>query len=386
MTLFRGGIFTTLITMASCNYCTIPLRVNPIIFGATQLGFEIRKSDDGARGGFALRSFQPGDVVAKVPVAAMIRFSAQGSTFPAEHAHELALNYVANRTFLGSYLPYLASLPSPGQVLSAETFPKTLIHEVQSPELETIILRERSIARAVYLGRFVDPQDPDHQLEPIPLALAQHGGMGKMPPHAFDHLVSVVSTRQLALADAEGVVKEKALVPVIDMLNTEAQKTNVHHVLEKGALVLRATTRIASGDELYLSYLPGLDHRPDMTLLHGYLGKVDSPILAATDLPTYDPAKPYSKTLPTDETYYGPGGKYNSLDEFNRLISLLANAPTSLEEDEALLSADAFDTWQQRLVVKFRVERKRALAWAIEAIRHELIAGGEGELKGLQTE
>lgn len=339
-----------------------------------QAGYEINVTSDGVRGAYATQEFAAGDVVATLPLSATIPFTPSEGSFPAEHAHELATQMFTNKSLVAKFYPYFATLPAPGAVLSSETFPDSLMSELQSPALESIVSRERRITDAVYLGRLQDPNNPGEDLyESLPKVLSVYGGAKSMPLEAFRHLSSVVSTRELALFTSSGLVQH-VMAPVIDMINSDASKTNVELTNDKNSIMIHATKHINRGEELFLEYLPGVDHRPDISLIgYGYVRKVESPILAATDLPTFDPASPYAATPKDDEVFYGPGGKYNTIDEYNRLLSTMTMSGTTLEEDEAKLAdKNALKTWQEKAVFEFRVARKKAITQALAAIMDEL--------------
>ena len=52
--------------------------------------------------------------------------------------------------------------------------------------------------------------------------------------------------------------------------------------------------------------------------------------------------------------------------EYKRLAARLANMPTTEEHDLALLEGGSLDSWRQRLLVRFRVQRKRGLRQALQ--------------------
>jgi hypothetical protein len=140
-------------------------------------------------------------------------------------------------------------------------------------------------------------------------------------------------------------------------------------------LVIRARAPIKKGEELFLAYLPGLDHRNDVSLTgYGFIRSLERPLLPASDLPTFNTERPYEETPPTDDVFYGPEGSYNTEEELERLKTLLAECPTTLAEDEALLNGEKIDgainlsDYKSRVIVEFRAERKKALILAIEAI------------------
>lgn len=128
-----------------------------------------------------------------------------------------------------------------------------------------------------------------------------------------------------------------------------------------------------------------MDHRNDISLTgYGFIRKLERPLLPASDLPTFDPQQPYEETPLTDDVFYGPEGSYNTEEELERLKKLLADCPTTLAEDEALLLSfdnkgvenednyENFVDFKYRTIVEYRIERKKALNLAIEAIEKEL--------------
>jgi len=149
-------------------------------------------------------------------------------------------------------------------------------------------------------------------------------------------------------------------------------------------LIIRARVPIKKGEELFLAYLPGLDHRNDVSLTgYGFIRSLERPLLPASDLPTFDIEQPYEATPLTDNVFYGPEGSYNTEEELERLKTLLAECPTTLADDEALLSGEKIDEAidltdpKFRIIVRYRVERKKALISAIEAIEKELALKSE---------
>ena len=151
-------------------------------------------------------------------------------------------------------------------------------------------------------------------------------------------------------------------------------RLNAYQTTYKNALVLRALRPIKKGEEVRFNYQPGVNHRPDMSLLvYGFFQKrnTSSPLLAAVDLPTFSMEEQYAPTPEDDSVFYGASGKFVTGAEVKRLTALLKAAPTTLKQDQALLDKNVTD-WRERLLIEFRVERKRALLGAIETINKEL--------------
>ncbi|KAL4447370.1 hypothetical protein ABPG77_007403 [Micractinium sp. CCAP 211/92] len=151
-------------------------------------------------------------------------------------------------------------------------------------------------------------------------------------------------------------------------------------------LLLLATRPIAAGEEITLQYKSRVLHRPDASLLlYGFLPpSPDSgaPLLPAVDLPAFmaaNPSKPSDtsddRSVPTTTASWA--ARLVMLAQYDRLSRALAAMPTSAEQDEALLapgaeltggaggSAAGAAAWQRRVLVDFRLRRKRALRAAL---------------------
>jgi hypothetical protein len=133
-----------------------------------------------------------------------------------------------------------------------------------------------------------------------------------------------------------------------------------------------------------LAAAPPSPSLPPSTHRAGFFTEKEPPLLPASDLPTYAADNPYAPTPPGDGAFYGTGGSHNTAAERSRLHKLLDFMPTSVAQDEALLAAKkwlglamAMPDWRERLAVRFRIARKKALRRAIDAIDAALeVEGG----------
>ena len=337
-----------------------------------QINFEIKTTPQIAyRGAFALKDFNAGDEIAAVPATSLIALE-NNDGFPSEHAYALAVRMATNLKFTGEFSPYFLTLPHPNETLTSETFTDELVAGLQSPELELLINRERGVMAAVYLGRYT--RSDGFTYEPLSKAMGEEDAF---PLPLFAHLTSLVSSREFSFHNPDGTKASDRLAPGIDMINNNPYRENCQQFDDGHYLYIRATTPIQAGDELFLPYLPGLEHRNDMSLsAYGFVRQSHNqtrPLLPATDLVTYDRQDPY-KTTPASDVgvFYGKGGSHNTEKELERLQSLLRKANTTLEEDELELGAGSFADWKEEMVVKFRVERKKAVHLAMRAIKNEL--------------
>jgi len=188
------------------------------------------------------------------------------------------------------------------------------------------------------------------------------------------HVPLQVSSREFGFHAANGTHTDY-LVPVADMCNNDGERYNVQQSNDGTKFYITAVQPIAAGQELLLPYLPGLDHRNDITLAgYGFVLKRDVPILPATDLPTFDPEAPYAPTPATDAEYYGPLGSFNTEEELRRLGGLLEAAGTSEDDDVRLLESENVTDWREGVVLEYRVQRKKAIRLAMAAIRKELVS------------
>ena len=59
-----------------------------------------------------------------------------------------------------------------------------------------------------------------------------------------------------------------------------------------------------------------------------------------------------------------------SQDEVDRLSNILMSFPTTEDEDANLLDSGELTDWRERVIVKFRMLRKRALRLTIQVTTH----------------
>jgi len=139
-------------------------------------------------------------------------------------------------------------------------------------------------------------------------------------------------------------------------------------------MYLRAWRPIKAGEEVRMDYQPGIVHRNDHSLLaYGFIQKRKNPMLPSVDLPSFTMDEPFAFTPDNDGVFYGLGGSHTTPEELQRLKDLLNGTGSSLEEDiELLKGMSVLNDIREKLVVEFRIERKRAILRAIESIQREL--------------
>lgn len=139
-------------------------------------------------------------------------------------------------------------------------------------------------------------------------------------------------------------------------------------------MYLRAWRPIKAGEEVRMDYQPGVIHRNDHSLLaYGFIQKRVRPILPSVDLPTFNMNEPFAHTPDNDDLFYGLRGSHTTAEELQRLQDLIKETGSSLVEDEELLAEkSALNDKREKLVVEFRIQRKKAILRAIESIEREL--------------
>lgn len=322
------------------------------------------------RGGYATRNFFPGDVIAAIPEPIIIDLE-NNDGHAAEHAYELAIRMTADPEFFAFFLPYFSTLPRPNETITSEGFSDMMAEQLQSPVLKKMVNRDRATMAAIFQGRFISAVADGREFIPMSEVFEEPDAFGNIL--AFRHLTSIISSREFSFATADGSKGPDRLVPAIDMINNNADLVNCDQHTDGKNLYLVATKPIVKGEELFLSYMPGLDHRNDITLTtYGFIRKLDRPLLPASDLPTFNEDSPYQPTPWSDDQLYGPNGTFNNPRELKRLQDLLNSTGTTQEEDEELLHAEHMKDWRNKLILEFRIERKKALRNAIKAITKEL--------------
>lgn len=204
--------------------------INSLIY---QIGFELRKSPEGYRGAYATKDYNVGQQIAVIPSELTIPLENNGG-FPAEHAHALAIKMSTNPTFMAQFSPYFSTLPMPNETVTSEVFTDKMMGELQSAKLKDLVERERTIMAGVYYGKYTN-RETNKTYEPIPKAL---GGKDAFPVVLFAHLTSIISTREFTFYNEDGSRAADRMVPVVDMINTDADKLNAQQYSEKFGLII----------------------------------------------------------------------------------------------------------------------------------------------------
>jgi hypothetical protein len=198
-----------------------------------QIGFEVRTSPDGYRGAYATKDYTVGHQIALIPSELTIQLENNGG-FPAEHAHALAIKMATNPTFMAQFSPYFSTLPMPNQTVTSEVFSDKMMNGLQSEKLKELVERERTIMAGVYYGKYTN-RETNKTYEPIPQLL---GSKEAFPVVLFAHLAAIISTREFTFFNEDGSRAADRMVPIVDMINTDADKLNSQQYSKKFDLLI----------------------------------------------------------------------------------------------------------------------------------------------------
>jgi hypothetical protein len=337
------------------------------------------------RGLIATRDFKPASLILRIPEAALIKFPhIEHSAFAAEYALDFVHQMYTNSSFNATYAPYLATLPSADELFTPEMWQEDHVAMLQTPALETLAEYARRSTVEIFYGNFSE--------QPYSSVSELLGGKNT-DLKTFQWASAVIASRYLAAPlDEDNEIATRILAPLLDFANhaDEAHGSNEENAYQtafKGVVQLRAKRPIKKGEEIRFNYQSGVIHRPDMSLLsYGFFvsfGASDkAPLQCSVDLPTFSLDRPYEPTPESDDAFYGPKGQYNTEEEYQRLNTLLKKAPTTVEEDQLALKARSKALSKiEKLLLEFRIERKRSLIGAMGKIKRELhSAEGDREL------
>jgi len=280
--------------------------------------------------------------------------------------------------FNATHGTYWASMPGDDEVLAPELLTDAQLASLQTPELAKLLRTQREVAKNVYYGNLSWNEDP-------PL----RDVLGSATPSLseFLRIAALIGTRDFgfsAVPGQEGDSSEAGtagsrsssyLIPIADMVNHRIDANAERH--DNGThLLMFALRSIHVGEGVTNNYQIHVIHRPDMAFyVYGFVDtkvEEDGSLLCAVDLPTYSPENAFGPTKDTDSSFYGPEGMFNTRPELARLRAMLEEMETTEEEDVALLENGGLTSWQDEVVVKFRLARKRALRRAVEAVKAQL--------------
>jgi len=124
---------------------------------------------------------------------------------------------------MAQFSPYFSTLPMPNQTVTSDVFTDQMMNELQSKMLKEVVEGERTIMAGVYYGKFTN-KETGTTYEPIPSALKSTDAF---PVVLFAHLTAMISTREFTFNNEDGSRAADRMVPVVDMINTDADKLNI---------------------------------------------------------------------------------------------------------------------------------------------------------------
>lgn len=281
----------------------------------------------------------------------------------AEQAHHLIQRMHADPEFNATWSTFWDVLPGPDSVLTPEVFTDHLLGMLQAPVLENLIRYHRTAFEQVYFGTY--PHYPHAPLnETVPESVASLD--------TFKWVAALLTSRTWT-----GDALPTHMTPLLDFVNHDTEGNNALREEEDGAVVLRATHPIKSGEAITTDYQGDVIHRPDMSLfVYGFVVMSDTPPLCSFDLPTFKGNASWFQQTPADDSFYDElESGHVTWQEHRRLGARLLEGSTTLAEDEELLAnlGPATD-WREQMVLQFRVLRKRALVGARQRIEAALSA------------
>ncbi|BDA50257.1 hypothetical protein COCOBI_15-3860 [Coccomyxa sp. Obi] len=273
--------------------------------------------------------------------------------------------------------PYWGSLPQRGEVITKELFPPAKLGLLQDPSMAAFVRVHQDFARNVLRGA------KPHVVKDVRAMLGRDISLEE-----FKYWASLVASYAFTFPDDTNPEKQvRVMLPLIDMINhANIDEANLKLFQDENGDYIAYTTRaVKKGEELRHTYHVTCE-RNDHTLFHyGFVQDLPEPKLAAQDLPS---GNLYVESAHS-EADYEVGGPLATEEELQRLKDILAAFPTTEAEDERLLTGGG---WMdkllgrkpltddvERLFVKYRMLRKKALRLTIERLRANL-ASSSAEL------
>ncbi|CAK0787098.1 hypothetical protein CVIRNUC_010314 [Coccomyxa viridis] len=332
---------------------------------------------EGLRGVRAQRDMQQHQVAVKLPKVMAITLKEWNKTSE-ENALWLLKKKAVNKDWNVIMGPYWESLPKQGTLNTKETFPRSSLSLLQDDSMAAFVrVHQDFTANVLRGGKPHITTDVRAELEGQELSLEE-----------FKHWTALVASYAFTFPDEDkNDTQIRIMLPLFDLLNHgNPDKANMGIMRdEEGSYIAYALRPIKKGEELVHAYNKVCE-RNDQSLFHyGFIQDTDPPRLAALDLPSgnlYD-------AVAYNETDYEEGGRLATAEEKKRLEDLLASFPTTQPEDEKLIAGGG---WMgsllgqgkitgevERMFVRFRILRKRALRYYIEKLARQL-QGDKAEL------
>ncbi|BDA46500.1 hypothetical protein COCOBI_08-5940 [Coccomyxa sp. Obi] len=334
-------------------------------------------NEDGLRGTLATRDIAEGDTLAYIPKELLVQYGAPRDNRPRDNAARLLGQQRKNPDWHAAFLPYWRSLPALGSpaLFCKELFTERHMALLQDPGMEGVVREEIALAVDIYNGTSTWWQRLLGLAPPVSMHLSlPEGAAHNVTWEEFAYTTCLVGAYAFACTGGMLGGGQVCMVPLLDMVNhahPDTANAVVHQDDRNGSFGCTAIKNITAGQEVTHTYSTAA-LRSDYSLLHyGFVLDMERPLLAGNDhISGFDQP---------DDLLYSQHETLLSEEEAQRLNDILKSFPTTEEEDLQLLqkSSDSLDG-REREIIKFRIQRKRALRQMVWQIYTHLQKAGRG--------
>ncbi|BDA45093.1 hypothetical protein COCOBI_06-5730 [Coccomyxa sp. Obi] len=259
--------------------------------------------------------------------------------------------------------PYAASLPDKSQMYNRHMFAPAHLPLLQDARLAASVRAVLRSVDEVYNGaQSVEPSNRYTSLAHLP-------GSADVTRDDLAYFAALMDSYSFNFPNDGDDILRVQLVPLLDLIN-HGDEPNIalSRDQESSSYVATALRPIRRGEEVVYQYSWILERNDKALLQYFFVQERDPPLLCLLDLPEHGSFWDSTGPLRDDELY-GPGGPLCTEEEVERLNSILVSFPTTEDEDAALLDSGELTDWRERIIVKFRMLRKRALRLTIQGVQ-----------------
>ncbi|CAL8469162.1 g8703 [Coccomyxa elongata] len=330
-----------------------------------QVGLEVvTVNEDGLRGTVAARDVEEGEILAAVPYNCSFELlpGKWGLTGP-----ELAIHLLRRRfedpTWWSHMQPYAASLPDKSQMYNRHMLLPAHLSLLQDARLEASVRAVLQNVDDVYTG--ADSVESSNRYT----SLAHLPGSATVTRDGLAYLAALMDSYSFNFPNDGDDILRVQLVPLLDLIN-HGDDTNIALSRDQGSssYVATALRPIKRGEEVVYQYSWILERNDKALLQYFFVQERNPPLLCLLDLPEHGSFWDTPGRL-DDDALYGPGGPLCTEGEVERLNNILVSFPTTEDDDAALLGSENLTDWRERVIVKFRMLRKRALRLTIQGVQ-----------------
>ncbi|BDA45092.1 hypothetical protein COCOBI_06-5720 [Coccomyxa sp. Obi] len=342
-----------------------------------QVGLELATvNEDGLRGTVAARDFVEGDIVAAVPYNCSVELVPRKSSVTGpEMATQLLRKRFEDPAWWSHMQPHWDSLPGRSQIYNRHMFLPEHLPLLQDSSMVASVKTVLKNVNDVFNG--ASPVVPSRRYT----SLAHLPGSADVTKEEFAYFAALMDSYSFSFpsdGEEEGEHPKVQLVPLLDLIN-HGDKPNIvlsRHP-ESSSYVATAVRPIRRGEEVVFEYNPSLARNDRALLNYFFVQERDPPLLCRMDLPELGSFRGTPGPPPRDDELYGTGGRFCTQEEVQRLTSILVSFPTTEDEDAALLDSGELTDWRERVIVNFRMLRKRALRLTIQGLHAALAAAAQ---------